>query len=137
MLWNQLLQEVESQAIQSQQQINIVKSQINVKQRDARLNQLTSTELSQLSRDTKVYEGLGKMSVTVTIWGDQFLDHLTDVVSRFVATPISTTDSRLLKESQTLKSEIAALEKRLHYLETTHRNSRDHIEKILQTGGRS
>jgi prefoldin subunit 1 len=137
MLWNQLLQEVESQAIQSQQQINIVKSQINVKQRDARLNQLTSTELSQLSRDTKVYEGLGKMSVTATIWGDQFLDHLTDVVSRFVATPISNIDSRLLKESQTLKSEIAALEKRLHYLETTHKNSRDHIEKILQTGGRS
>jgi Prefoldin subunit len=75
MLWNQLLQEVESQAIQSQQQINIVKSQINVKQRDARLNQLTSTELGQLSRDTKVYEGLGKMSVTATIWGDQFLAH--------------------------------------------------------------
>jgi Prefoldin subunit len=75
MLCNQLLQEVESQAIQSQQQINIVKSQINVKQRDARLNQLTFTELSQLSRDTKVYEGLGKMSVTATSWCDQPLDH--------------------------------------------------------------
>ncbi|KAF7507119.1 hypothetical protein GJ744_010932 [Endocarpon pusillum] len=110
-----LLQEVESQAIQSQQQINIVRSQINVKQRDARLNQLTSTELSQLPRTTKVYEGLGKM---------------------FVATPISAVDARLSKESQTLKSEITALEKRLHYLETTHKNSREHIEKILQTGGR-
>lgn len=62
-----LLQEVQSQAIQSQQQINIVKSQINVKQRDSRLNQLTSTELSQLSRNTKVYEGVGKMSVMTTM----------------------------------------------------------------------
>jgi hypothetical protein len=60
-----------------------------------------------------------------------------DIVARFVATPISTVNTRLSKEAQTFKSEIAALEKRLHYLETTHKNSREHIDKILQTGGRS
>lgn len=74
-LSTQLLQEVDSQAIQSQQQINIVKAQINAKQRDARLNQLTGTELSQLSRDTKVYEGSGKMSVTTTLWCHQSMGH--------------------------------------------------------------
>lgn len=58
------------------------------------------------------------------------------MVIRFVAAPISTVDARLSKESQALKSEITALEKRLQYLETTHKNSREHIEKILQTGGR-
>ena len=116
MVWQQLLQEVESQALQSQQQINIIKSQISSKQRDVRLNQLTLTELGQLSRDTKVYEGVGKM---------------------FVAMPVSTIDARMSKESANLKAETTALEKRLHYLETTHKNSREHIDKILQTGGRS
>jgi prefoldin subunit 1 len=117
----------------------MVRSQISVKQRDARLNQLTSTELSQLSKDTKTYEGLGKMSVTATrCLPDTVLSsRVADMVTRFVATPISAVNARLSKEAQTFKSEIAALEKRLHYLETTHKNSREHIEKILQTGGRN
>jgi prefoldin subunit 1 len=89
--------------------------------------------LSQLSKNTKVYEGLGKMSVYGCPWP---LKPSLISLSRFVAKPISTIDARLLKESQILKSEIAALEKRLNYLETTHRNSREHIDKILQTGSR-
>ena len=45
----------------AQQQINVVKSQIAVKQRDIRLLQLTSSEVSSLPKDTNVYEGVGKM----------------------------------------------------------------------------
>lgn len=33
-----------------------------------------------------------------------------------------------------MKKDIAELEKRLHYQETTFKNSREHIDKILQTG---
>jgi hypothetical protein len=47
----------------AQQQINIVKSQIAVKQRDMRLHQLTSSEISSLPPTTNVYEGVGKMYV--------------------------------------------------------------------------
>ncbi len=36
-----------------------------------------------------------------------------------------------------LKSDVANLNKKLHYLETTHKNSREHIEKIIRSGGRS
>jgi prefoldin subunit 1 len=57
----QLVQEIESQAIQAQQQINVVKSQIAVKQREIRMLQLTSSEVSTLPKDTNVYEGVGKM----------------------------------------------------------------------------
>lgn len=57
----QLLQEVETQAILSQQQINQTQVEINSKKRDARLNNLTSKELSQLTQPAKVYEGVGKM----------------------------------------------------------------------------
>lgn len=55
------MQEIESQAVQAQQQINVVKSQISVKQREIRLLQLTSDEVSTLPPDTNVYEGVGKM----------------------------------------------------------------------------
>jgi prefoldin subunit 1 len=55
---------------------------------------------------------------------------------RFVATPISTVHKRLSTESAALKKDITELEKKLHYLETTFKNSREHIERILQTGGR-
>jgi prefoldin subunit 1 len=56
--------------------------------------------------------------------------------TRFVATPISTIDTRLSTESTALKKDITELEKKLHYLETTFKNSREHIERILQTGAR-
>lgn len=55
---------------------------------------------------------------------------------RFVAIPIDTLNKRLTDESATLKKDITDLEKRLHYQETTFKNSRQHIEKILQSGAR-
>lgn len=57
----QLLQEVETQALISQQKIGQTQTEIQAKKREARLNQLTSNELASLSQDTKVYEGVGKM----------------------------------------------------------------------------
>ena len=54
---------------------------------------------------------------------------------RFVATPVSTVDKRLSTESAALKKDITDLEKKLHYLETTFKNSREHINRILQTSG--
>ncbi|EEA20540.1 hypothetical protein TMatcc_000525 [Talaromyces marneffei ATCC 18224] len=106
-----LVQEIESRAIVAQQQISIVKTQIATKQRDIRLLQLTSSELGSLSKDTNVYEGVGKM---------------------FVQTPIDAVNSRLSSEDQTLKKDISDLEKRLHYLETTHEKSKEHIEQIFR-----
>jgi hypothetical protein len=60
-LSSQLLQEVETQAVLSQQKITQTQAELSAKRRDARLNQLTSNELKALSKDTKVYEGVGKM----------------------------------------------------------------------------
>lgn len=56
------------------------------------------------------------------------------VLNRFVAVPISTLNQRLSSEASSLKKDMAELEQRLHYQETTYKNSRQHIEKILQTG---
>nr|KMM68107.1 hypothetical protein CPAG_04439 [Coccidioides posadasii RMSCC 3488] len=111
-----LVQEIESQAIASQQQIGLVKSQITSKQREIRLLELTSSEVGQVPKGTNVYEGVGKM---------------------FVATPIDNVNKRLSDEQKGLKTDITNLEKRLHYLETTFKNSQNQIEQIFRSGGRS
>ncbi|PGH32677.1 prefoldin subunit 1 [[Emmonsia] crescens] len=111
-----LVQEIESRAIAAQQQINVVKAQITGKQRELRLLELTSSEISQLPKETNVYEGVGKM---------------------FVASPITNVNKRLSTEKGELKTDISNLEKKLHYLETTHKNSRQHIDQIFKSGGKA
>ncbi|KAL2354056.1 hypothetical protein BJ546DRAFT_1026873 [Cryomyces antarcticus] len=94
-----LLQEIEQKATFSQQQMGIVKAQIAAKNRESRLLQLTSSEVSSLPKDTNVYEG-----------------------------------DRLSSETEELKSDMSNLEKKLHYLETTYKNSRDHLEQLFSSG---
>ena len=56
---------------------------------------------------------------------------------RFVFSPKGDVEKRLSSETGELKSDISNLTKKLHYLETTQKNSREHIDKIMQSGGRS
>ncbi|KAH0842806.1 hypothetical protein AYO21_10940 [Fonsecaea monophora] len=130
-----LLQEVETQALLSQQKITQTQAELSAKRRDARLNQLTANELKSLSQDTNVYEGVGKMYETPSPTACAF--SLTILALRFIAVPPSTLNKRLASEAASLSKDITDLEKKLHYQETTYKNSRQHIEKILQTGGRS
>lgn len=58
------------------------------------------------------------------------------IACRFVSSPRNETEKRLGKETAELKSEVQNLGKKLHYLETTHKNSREHIEQIFKSGGR-
>ena len=51
--------------------------------------------------------------------------------------PLADVEKKLSSETAELNSDISNLNKKLHYLETTHKNSRDHIEKIIQSGGRT
>ncbi|OQE24507.1 hypothetical protein PENSTE_c007G02186 [Penicillium steckii] len=111
-----LLQEIETRALASQQQIGITKAQMTARQRDIRMLQLTSKELSELPSETKVYEGVGKM---------------------FVNVPIDSVNKRLTRESSEASTEITNLEKKLEYHETTHRTSRDNLEQILKSGSKA
>ncbi|KAL9587293.1 MAG: hypothetical protein Q9212_000340 [Teloschistes hypoglaucus] len=110
-----LVQEIETQAITAQRDINVVKAALASKQRDVRMLELTSTEVNHLSEDTKVYEGVGKM---------------------FMFAPIHGVQKRLKSETMELKSDISNLNKKLHYLETTYKNSREHIDQIFKSSGR-
>ncbi|KAL8846049.1 MAG: hypothetical protein Q9198_011328, partial [Flavoplaca austrocitrina] len=110
-----LVQEIETQAITAQREINVVKATIATKQSDVRKHELTTTEVKQLDADTKVYEGIGKM---------------------FMFAPTNNVQTRLSSDTAELKNDISNLDKKLHYLETTHKNSREHIDQIFKSGAR-
>ena len=48
--------------------------------------------------------------------------------------PAGDVEKRLASETKGLKGDVENLGKKLHYLETTYRNSREHVEKILSSG---
>lgn len=53
---------------------------------------------------------------------------------RFVLTPASDLNNKLGKQVKELGTDIENLGKRLHYLETTAKNSQSHIDQILKRG---
>lgn len=132
------MREIESQAIAAQQQISLVRTQIAAKQREMRLAQLTRSEISALPNDTDVYEGVGKMydsAFSKTPPRSSIMANRR--VSRFVAVPVPAMQDKLGEQIKTLEGEVETMNKRLHYLETTAKNSQDHIEKIIKGGGQS
>ena len=58
-------------------------------------------------------------------------------MNRFMMSDRKELDQRLSSESQDLKSDISDLEKKLHYLETTYSNSREHLERLFRSGGQA
>jgi hypothetical protein len=54
---------------------------------------------------------------------------------RFVSLPVPALQDKLGSQMKDMETEVESLGKRLHYLETTAKNSQEHIEKML--GGRS
>ena len=54
---------------------------------------------------------------------------------RFVSTSIPDVKTRQSSEASEVKAEIANLEKKLHYLETTYKNSQQHMEALFKRGG--
>jgi len=50
--------------------------------------------------------------------------------------PSSDVKQRLASEKKDINAELESLQKKLHYLETTYKNSREHLEKLFaSTGG--
>ena len=106
-----MIQEVESRATTSAHQLTLVKSQLAAKQRDVRLLTLTASELSSsVGPDARVYEGVGRMFI---------LESLADVIAR------------LEREKGKGEMELKALKTKVTYLETTHENAKENLERML------
>ncbi|KAK6843338.1 hypothetical protein PG995_002344 [Apiospora arundinis] len=106
-----LVREIESQSMVAQQQIALVRTQQASKQREARMAQLTQSEIASLPKDTGVYEGVGKM---------------------FVALPVSSLNEKLEGQIKEAQKEVEGLGKKLTSLEITQKNSKEHIDRMLR-----
>ncbi|UQC87059.1 alkaline phytoceramidase [Colletotrichum lupini] len=106
-----LIREIESQAIVAQQQIGQARTQMTAKQREMRMVRLTLDEVSTLPSNLNVYEGVGKM---------------------FVALPTPQLTQKLEGQIKDREGEVEKLSQKLHYLETTYKNSRQHIDQMLK-----
>ncbi|KAF2272603.1 Prefoldin [Westerdykella ornata] len=109
-----VLQEIGQKKAFAEQQLVVVRQQKAAKTREARMLQLTASEVTSLPKDTNVYEGVGKM---------------------FIGTPISDVQKRLSAESEQLQADLSNLNKKEDYLEKTFQNSKDSIEQVLRGAG--
>ena len=128
----QLLQEISSKAQFAEQQLGIVRAQMASKNRESRMLQLSNTEMDALPQETPVYDGVGRMCARRY---KQWVMIETLTRCRFVATTIPDIKSKQTREVEECTKEMANLDKKRHYLETTYKNSTDHIEQILKRGG--
>lgn len=127
----------------AQQQISLVRTQVASKQREMRLAQLTRSEIASLPSDTAVYEGVGKMydpppsprsSPLRVRPGLVWFANTLPTPARFVAIPAPALQDKLGSQIKDIETEVDGMGKRLHYLETTAKNSQEHIEKMLKGG---
>ena len=65
------------------------------------------------------------------------LDTQANITVRFVAIPVPALQNKLEGQMKDMQTEVESLGKRLHYLETTAKNSQEHIEKMLKGAGQS
>ena len=64
-------------------------------------------------------------------WQDTWLT----TPARFVLTSTNDVRDRQGKEAQDIAKEMENLNKKLHYLETTFKNSQEHMEALFKRGG--
>jgi chaperonin cofactor prefoldin len=109
------------------------------KQREQRLIKLTLGEMSSLPDDAMVYEGVGKMYVMCACLNDHqaifsWYDYscLDTDHHRFASLPVNSLKQKLDVHGKDIDGEVEKLNKRLLYLETTQKNSREHIEQMLR-----
>ncbi|KAI8162669.1 Prefoldin subunit 1 [Colletotrichum sp. SAR 10_70] len=112
-----LIREIESQAIAAQQQIGQARTQMTAKQREMRMVRLTLDEVATLPPNSNVFEGVGKMYVEI------------EEEQEMNSADCACLGAEKIKEKE---GEVEKLGQKLHYLETTFKNSRQHIDQMLK-----
>ncbi|CAM0137067.1 unnamed protein product [Umbelopsis sp. WA50703] len=102
--------DLQSKYISSMQQANSTKQQIQVKERERKVAELTRRELEALDADTKTYKPVGKM---------------------FIQTPLKEMKQSFTKRVGTADDEIKALEKTQKYWERAAADAQGNLKDIL------
>ncbi|WFD37635.1 uncharacterized protein MJAP1_000582 [Malassezia japonica] len=104
-----LLNTVQTRLVQSQRQLSIVRAQVNARQREIKLQELTLEQLKGLGPETRMYEAVGKMFM------QESYDDLTSDIQRKQGSASEETDM-LLKKQKFLEKQVAEAQSHLNDL---------------------
>ncbi|KAI9490399.1 Prefoldin [Zychaea mexicana] len=103
--------ELQAKYVASTQQLNTVKAQIQARQRDRKMAELTRRELDTLDADTKTYKPVGKM---------------------FVQTPLGEMKDQYVNRIKDSDEKIQQLEKSQKYWDRAATDAQSNLRDILQ-----
>ncbi|QSL64824.1 hypothetical protein MERGE_002127 [Pneumocystis wakefieldiae] len=107
-----ILDEIQTQAITSQQHITTSQIQRQAKEKERKISELIFNELSKLSKDNPVYSSAGKA---------------------FIKEDLNYIQQKLTEQIKEINTEIDALNKKIVYHETTLANTQPHIDRIMNS----
>ncbi|TEB39932.1 Prefoldin [Coprinellus micaceus] len=106
-----ILVQIQQTAIQSRRSLDLSVQQIQAKERERRILQLTIDEISQMPQDVNMYKGVGKM---------------------FMMVPRNTMDQELKGQEKELSDDISSLNKKAKYFEKQHNDAQGQLRDIFQ-----
>jgi prefoldin subunit 1 len=106
----QILNQIQTTAVQSQRALNVSRQQAAVKDRDRRILQLTIDEIGHMDGDVNLYKGVGKM---------------------FLMVPRLTMKQELKNQEKELTDDINNLNKKSKYLEKQLNDAQNQLRDIL------
>jgi len=109
-----ILAQIQATAQISQRNLAVTKSQIQQKEKDRRILQLTIAEIGELPRseDIKLYKGVGKM---------------------FLNVPRTTMEKELKADEKSISDDLAALQKKGKFLEKQYQEANSQLRDIFHS----
>ncbi|KAI9141281.1 Prefoldin [Paraphysoderma sedebokerense] len=103
--------EIQTKLTDYNRQLTATKTQIAVKERDKKLNELTLKEMNSAGQDTVVYKSVGKM---------------------FLETPYPSLSFELTSRIESLKDDVEVLAKKQGYLEKNISENQRGLQEMLE-----
>ncbi|CAL1694334.1 unnamed protein product [Somion occarium] len=108
-----ILVQIQQTAVQSQRNLNLSRTQIQAKERERRILQLTIEEINSLDDNVNLYKGVGKM---------------------FINVPRPELQKGLKEEEKELSDDVSTLQKKAKYLEKQFNDAQGQLRDIFQHG---
>jgi len=105
-----VLIELQNRLVENNRQLVTIKTQIQIKEREKRLAELTKKELSALEKDTKTYKSVGKA---------------------FIKADLSVLSKEMDDKSEKAASDLVTLDKSKKYLERNISDSQNGLREIV------
>ncbi|ORY34589.1 Prefoldin [Naematelia encephala] len=110
---HKILQQIQTQAVNSQRALSVVRSQMQSKEKERKILQLTMRELETVPKDEdRMYRGVGKM---------------------FLQQPRATVESEHKKQDKALTDELTNLSKKAKYLEKQFDEANSQLKDIFHS----